>query len=102
MADFIEFIERAIDPNDPGRYDGGTVMVSWINADLPSGYHYRIIVRENGGCECDSRAFGNGSVRHYSFRTYEEAQEHALAWCKRKLAEERRYRKRLARQLEVA
>lgn len=78
----IEFVETAL----PHGY-----MSSRLRAEgLPTGMYYHIKVRPDGWCEAKSRANGNGSVRYYSHRTYDEALEHATKWAKRKIAEGKR------------
>lgn len=79
----IEFIETAL-------ADGH--MQSRLRADgLPSGMYYSITVWADGRCTASSRGYGNGSVRYYDHASYDEAMQHATAWAKRKLAEERRH-----------
>jgi len=53
-------------------------------------YTYTITVFPQGRAMSKSRSCGNGSVRYHHFNTYEEAQAHAIAWAKRKQAEERK------------
>lgn len=52
-------------------------------------YQYTITVWPEGRAMGKSRAWGNGSVRYYQFKTYAEAQEHAVKWAKRQIAKER-------------
>jgi hypothetical protein len=78
----IEFIETAL-PDGHGR--------SRLRAEgLPAGMAYTITVRPDGWCEAKSRANGNGSVRYYSHRSYDEAMTHATQWARRKIAEAKR------------
>ena len=75
----IEFVETAL-PHG--------CMNSRLRADgLPAGMYYHIKVQPDGRCEAKSRANGNGSVRYYSHRTYDEALEHATKWAQRKIRE---------------
>lgn len=69
--------------------DGG--MRAEVHADgLPSGMYYQIQLRADGKCLAKSRAYGNGSIRYYSHRSYEEALAHGFQWAKRKVAEAKR------------
>jgi hypothetical protein len=56
----------------------------------PKDYKYTITVWPEGHAVGKSRSCGNGSVRYHHFKTYAEAQEHAVTWAKRKIAEERK------------
>jgi hypothetical protein len=74
---------------------GGEITSRLVCADLPIAYDrkrysYNIKVRVDGWCECISRAEGGGSVRYYSFRTYDLAMAHATSWAKRKIAQSKR------------
>jgi hypothetical protein len=63
---------------------------------LPQAYDNRSYKYEitrwlhNGRIEATSRGEGNGSVRHYTFKTLDEAFSHALMWGKRRIAEKQR------------
>ena len=83
----MEFIET--------YHSDGKITSRLACADLPISYDgkrysYNIRVRIDGRCECISRAEGCGSVRYYSFRTYDLAMAHATAWAKRKIAQAKR------------
>lgn len=63
-------------------------MKARVRADgLPAGMYYHITLRHDGRVTSKSRANGNGSVRYYTHRTYEEALAHGYNWAKRKVAE---------------
>ena len=53
-------------------------------------YRLTITVRDDGWCETRSRAHGAGSTRYYTHKSYDDAQAHAVAWARRKIAEARR------------
>lgn len=89
-----------IEFNEIARRDGYMTIVVKA-AGLPAGrdprdFRYVITLRPDGACESRSRANGAGSTRHYSFRTYDAAQAHAVAWAKRKIVEARRAAKQSA------
>jgi hypothetical protein len=82
------------------HFDGITV-VSLVADGMPErcdarDYKYKITVFPEGKAISKSRASGNGSVRYHHFRTYEEAQEHAVKWAKRQIALERHLAERRA------
>ena len=82
----IEFSEKVV--------ADGVMKVALLCPELPVAcdgrkYRYVITVCSDGWCRTSSRANGNGSIRYYSFRTYAQAQEHAVRWAKRKIAEAR-------------
>jgi len=69
------------------HFPDGT-MSARVRADgLPKGMHYCVTLWSDGKCTARSQAYGNGSVRYYTHRTYEAALAHAYAWAKRKIAE---------------
>jgi hypothetical protein len=86
------------------QFDGIT-MVSLVADGMPErcdprDYKYSITVYPEGRALGKSRACGNGSVRYYRFKTYEQAQEHAIKWAKRQIALERHMAKRRAADAE--
>jgi len=52
---------------------------------LPKGWSYRIYDNPVEGVRATSKAIGNGSVRHYTFHTFDEAMAHGIAWAKRRM-----------------
>lgn len=69
----------------------GSTVAHLVN--LPHGWSYKITVPyavltgvEGALVVSTSRADGDGSVRHYTFRTYQEALDHGTAWAKRRIA----------------
>lgn len=62
-------------------------MAASVRADgLPAGMYYRVHRWPDGRCTAKSRGHGNGSVRYYSHRSYEEALAHGFLWAARKVA----------------
>ena len=77
----IEFIERHM-------ADGS--MTARVKSDqLPAEMRYIITQWPDGKITGRSQAYGNGSVRYYTHRTYDAALAHAYAWASRKIAENR-------------
>ena len=73
----------------------GTSDIHLVAPALPKAYDgkqyaYTIRVREDGWCECKSRADGPGSTRYYAFRRLDDAFSHGMKWAKRKIAESKR------------
>ena len=78
----IEFIERHM-------ADGS--MTARVKADgLPAEMRYIVTQWPDGKVTARSQAYGNGSVRYYTHRTYDAALAHAYTWASRKIAEARR------------
>jgi len=70
----------------------GTADIRLVAPELPKAYDgrqyaYTIRVREDGWCECKSRAEGPGTTRYYSFRQLDDAFAHGTKWAKRKISE---------------
>jgi hypothetical protein len=70
----------------------GTADIRLVAPELPKAYDgrqyaYTIRVREDGWCECKSRAEGPGTTRYYSFRQLDDAFAHGMKWAKRKISE---------------
>jgi hypothetical protein len=70
----------------------GTADIRMVAPELPKAYDgrqyaYTIRVREDGWCECKSRAEGPGTTRYYSFRKLDDAFAHGMKWAKRKISE---------------
>lgn len=85
---FIDFLET---------YNNDGSITAELRANEPLGkrreskdYRLTITVRDDGWCETRSRAYGMGSTRYYTHKSYDEAQAHAVAWARRKIAEARR------------
>jgi hypothetical protein len=73
----------------------GTLVAIVKNNALPKDYLGRqfaakISVEPNGSAMLVTRANGDGSTRYRYFRSYAEAQQAAIKWAKRKIAEHRR------------
>ena len=83
----------------------GITLVKLVADGMPDrgnskDYQYTITVWPAGNALSKSRAWGNGSVRYYHFKTYAEAQEHAVKWAKRQIAHERKMEALRARDAE--
>lgn len=59
-------------------------------AGLPATMRYTVFQEIDGKVWSQSKAYGLGSTRYYSFKTYDEALEHGVKWAKRKIAEANR------------
>jgi hypothetical protein len=94
----IEFIETT---NRDGETSAYLKAEGMPKGAKPEDYKYHIRVRADGWCECRSRAYGAGSTRYYSFRTYAEAMEHGVKWAKRKIAEAKREQVKKAKRTEL-
>ncbi len=70
--------------------------------DLPDGMYYHITLWADGKVTSKSRANGNGSVRYYTHRTYDEALAHGFNWAKRKVAEAKWERKKNSETIDEA
>jgi hypothetical protein len=73
----------------------GTSDIRLVAPALPKAYDgkqfsYTIRLRDDGWCECKSRADGPGSTRYYAFRRLDDAFAHGMKWAKRKIAESKR------------
>ena len=84
MIEFIEYFHA-----------DGSMSARLLCSDLPKGedardYSYTIKCAKDSRCETKSRSAGNGSVRYGFSQSYEAAQESAIAWARRKIAEARR------------
>ena len=64
-------------------------------------YQYTITVFPDGRSLGKSRAWGKGSTRHHQFKTYADAQVHAVAWAMRQIARERKMEQLRARDAEI-
>lgn len=76
-------------------HSDGAISARLVCADLPKGadardYTYRIYRNPAGWCETTSRSFGKGSIRYGRAQSYEAAQQAAIKWAERKIAEARR------------
>jgi hypothetical protein len=86
------------------RYTPKGKLFSRLVADgMPIGKHhadysYVIEVDADGTVTSTSRAFGNGSIRYHSFRTYPDAMAHGIKWATRKIRE---YRREAAKAVQV-
>ena len=82
----MEFIETY--KND------GNIVARLVSPDLPTATDGRsflcTITVDSNGATVRTRANGNGSIRCRWFRSYTDAQEAAIKWAKRKIAEQRR------------
>lgn len=83
----MEFIET---------YKSNGALVAVLKSDdLPTDYSGRrfaakITAEPSGSAMLVTRANGDGSTRYRYFRSYAEAQQCAIKWAKRKIAERRR------------